>query len=242
MQIYIHRDGQQTGPYSLDDLKAHLDSGALQPTDLAWYEGAADWSPISSIPGVSTTSNTLRVSSRQEQTREDTFEELESEEPKPEKRTQKKWLLNIVALAAMFFALVFLVGTLSMITGSKHDGLPWGILLGGLFLCILSVSICVQCMIALRCGPPSGVCDHCNKTKPTISAGINRHIGAIILFFHKSATGQMCKQCISNVFWQYTLITLFFGWWGAMSLFVTPFVLTNNAVVYIRSLMMKNRN
>ena len=203
MEIYIHRDGQQTGPYSLDDLKAQLDSGVFQPTDLAWYEGAADWAPVSSIPGVSATSNSLRVSVRKEQSN-DTYEELGSEEPKQEKRPQKKWLLNIVALAAMFFALVFLVGTLFMITGSKHDTLPWGILLGGLFLCFLSVSICVQCMIALRCGPPSGVCDHCNKTKPTISAGINRHIGAIILFFHKSATGQMCKQCISNVFWQYT--------------------------------------
>ena len=52
-QLYIHRDGQQFGPYTTEDTQKHLRDGTLVPTDLAWYEGAADWMPLSAIPGIS---------------------------------------------------------------------------------------------------------------------------------------------------------------------------------------------
>lgn len=54
MQIHIHRDGQQTGPFSLEEIRAKLASGELQPTDMAWYEGAPNWLAVSSIPGIGT--------------------------------------------------------------------------------------------------------------------------------------------------------------------------------------------
>ena len=53
MMITISRDGQQFGPYTLGDARAHLASGALQPTDLAWYEGAPGWVPLPDVPGMS---------------------------------------------------------------------------------------------------------------------------------------------------------------------------------------------
>jgi len=52
VQIYIGRDGKRYGPLSLDELNAHLESGRVQQGDLAWFEGAAGWGPISSVPGV----------------------------------------------------------------------------------------------------------------------------------------------------------------------------------------------
>lgn len=53
MMIHISRDGQQFGPYTLEDAQAHLASGALLATDQAWYEGAPDWMPLDQVPGVS---------------------------------------------------------------------------------------------------------------------------------------------------------------------------------------------
>ena len=53
MMIHISRDGQQFGPYTLEDARAHLASGALLATDQAWYEGAPDWMPLDQVPGVS---------------------------------------------------------------------------------------------------------------------------------------------------------------------------------------------
>lgn len=52
MLVHIQRDGQQFGPYTLEDLNAHLASGALLPTDYAWYEGAPSWLVMSDVPGV----------------------------------------------------------------------------------------------------------------------------------------------------------------------------------------------
>ena len=50
MQIYITRNGQQLGPYSIDDVRSQLTKGALQSSDLAWHEGVTDWQPLHLMP------------------------------------------------------------------------------------------------------------------------------------------------------------------------------------------------
>ena len=52
MQITINRDGQNYGPYTVEQLQQMLQAGRAQLTDLAHYEGAAEWVPLSQIPGV----------------------------------------------------------------------------------------------------------------------------------------------------------------------------------------------
>ena len=52
MQIYISRDGEQNGPYGIEDINACLENGTLLPTDLACQDGMTEWVPISQIPGV----------------------------------------------------------------------------------------------------------------------------------------------------------------------------------------------
>jgi len=47
MEIWIGRDGERHGPYQEDDVRQWLRSGQLSPADLAWYEGLADWQPLS---------------------------------------------------------------------------------------------------------------------------------------------------------------------------------------------------
>jgi hypothetical protein len=54
MQIYISRDGQQNGPYGIEDVNAYLENGTLLPTDLACQDGMTEWVPLSQIPGVVT--------------------------------------------------------------------------------------------------------------------------------------------------------------------------------------------
>ncbi len=51
MHIYIHRDGQQFGPYPVEQVKDYMESGNLRADDLAWHEGAADWVPLIQIVG-----------------------------------------------------------------------------------------------------------------------------------------------------------------------------------------------
>ena len=52
MKLYVHHDGQQIGPYSLEDVLAQLAADTIQPTDLAWHEGALEWQPLASIPAI----------------------------------------------------------------------------------------------------------------------------------------------------------------------------------------------
>lgn len=49
--IFIHKNGQQIGPFDPQALVAKLSQGEFSPHDLAWQEGAADWRPINQILG-----------------------------------------------------------------------------------------------------------------------------------------------------------------------------------------------
>ena len=49
MQIYISRDGEQNGPYSIEDVNTYLKDGTLLPTDLACQEGLDEWVPLDEI-------------------------------------------------------------------------------------------------------------------------------------------------------------------------------------------------
>ncbi|MBL68480.1 MAG: hypothetical protein CMO74_08540 [Verrucomicrobiales bacterium] len=52
MQIFINRDGQQFGPFTLDQVNQGLATGQLLPTDFAFFEGLAQWTPLNQIQGV----------------------------------------------------------------------------------------------------------------------------------------------------------------------------------------------
>lgn len=46
---YYARGGQQVGPVSEAQLRALINQGALQPTDLVWRDGMAQWQPVSQV-------------------------------------------------------------------------------------------------------------------------------------------------------------------------------------------------
>ena len=52
VQFFVARSGTNDGPYSLQQLKAHVASGVVKSGDLVWYEGAAGWMPVNQISGV----------------------------------------------------------------------------------------------------------------------------------------------------------------------------------------------
>src|SRR3954468_18354805 len=52
MQIYVGKNGQQLGPFTLDEVNSKLADGTFVGTDLAWFEGTAGWAPLSGVPGI----------------------------------------------------------------------------------------------------------------------------------------------------------------------------------------------
>jgi hypothetical protein len=53
VKIFITKNGQQLGPYTLDQVQTQVAAGVLQADDWAWYDGLADWIPLTHIPGFS---------------------------------------------------------------------------------------------------------------------------------------------------------------------------------------------
>jgi hypothetical protein len=53
MQIHVARDGKQLGVFSLEEINRQLAAGSLSLSDQAWYEGAASWAALSTVPGIS---------------------------------------------------------------------------------------------------------------------------------------------------------------------------------------------
>jgi len=47
MQIYVQHGGQQLGPFTEAELKAQLESGAISAQDHVWWQGQANWIPLS---------------------------------------------------------------------------------------------------------------------------------------------------------------------------------------------------
>jgi len=47
MEVWIGRDGERHGPYKEEDVRQWLRSGQVSRDDLGWYEGLADWQPLS---------------------------------------------------------------------------------------------------------------------------------------------------------------------------------------------------
>jgi len=49
MQFHVQHNGQQSGPHTLEEVRAQLANRTFQPTDLAWHEGLTGWQPLSAI-------------------------------------------------------------------------------------------------------------------------------------------------------------------------------------------------
>lgn len=52
LRILLARDGQQYGPYSLDQVNSMLIAGKAAASDLAWVEGTPSWVALATVDGV----------------------------------------------------------------------------------------------------------------------------------------------------------------------------------------------
>ena len=78
----------------------------------------------------------------------------------------------------------------------------------------------------------NSVCEICLQNKPTRYVDLYENAGALIVRYHKQIKGELCFECQKFVFVRFTLKTLFLGWWGVISFWITPFILLNNVIRY----------
>ena len=49
MQIYVSHNGEEFGPYLVEDLRLDFASGCLLPSDFARHENASEWIPLNTF-------------------------------------------------------------------------------------------------------------------------------------------------------------------------------------------------
>jgi len=49
MNILITKEGQQYGPYTVEEVKQYMADGRLTASSLAWTDGLSNWLPLSSV-------------------------------------------------------------------------------------------------------------------------------------------------------------------------------------------------
>ena len=58
MGIHVSKDGQQYGPYSLEEVKSYLESGQFAVTDFGLSEGRTEWQQLGEILSAPDSSST----------------------------------------------------------------------------------------------------------------------------------------------------------------------------------------
>src|SRR5579884_1204599 len=84
--------------------------------------------------------------------------------------------------------------------------------------------------------PENSICKTCAIQALTKYVEFYQNVGLVFARQWVKIDGTLCRRCIGAYFRSYTLTTLFLGWWGVISFFVTPLILLNNTTRYLLSL------
>lgn len=78
-------------------------------------------------------------------------------------------------------------------------------------------------------------CMACGRNLPTRSVIFNQIIGVIYYWKRSTIEGRLCGYCIERYYWELSLKTIVFGWWGFVSFIFTPIFLILNTLIYWKS-------
>ena len=81
-----------------------------------------------------------------------------------------------------------------------------------------------------------GSCQFCGVRAPVADVHYRQNTGMLVMRQSKEYAGQACRKCGLEWFWKSTLHTLFLGWWGTISFFVTPIFILGNVYSVTKAL------
>ena len=81
-----------------------------------------------------------------------------------------------------------------------------------------------------------GSCEFCGAHAPVADIHYRQNTGLLVMRQTKEWAGQACRKCGLEWFWKSTLHTFFLGWWGTISLFITPIFIIGNVYSVTKAL------
>jgi hypothetical protein len=79
-------------------------------------------------------------------------------------------------------------------------------------------------------------CQGCGSMRATAHVSFHRNVGMLFIRRTYKIEGNLCKSCIKKQFTQFTIKNLLLGWWGTISLFVTPIYAIQNVASYVSAI------
>jgi hypothetical protein len=73
------------------------------------------------------------------------------------------------------------------------------------------------------------VCSNCGSV-PAVNTSFHSHLGVVIVMQTQTMPGPFCRDCGLGVFRNLTSQTLVTGWWGILSVFITPVTILMNLI------------
>jgi hypothetical protein len=149
MLYHVSRNGENFGPYTLEDLQRYLASGNVLLTDLAKSDDMTEWIPVSQIVGVVTPAISLHPGAS-------TYAESLQAYPDPPKL---HWALVLVIgmFTCGIFSLVWMFIQASWMRKVKPDSKVLFYYIAAIVVYVISIFAQVEKMIAIRHGNPVGV-------------------------------------------------------------------------------------
>ncbi len=86
------------------------------------------------------------------------------------------------------------------------------------------------------------ICQKCGREAPTKLVAFGHTIGIITTNIWIWERSRSCKSCMHRAYWKNTLKCLTIGWWGYLTIFLTPAFVAANTAIYIGLLFMKPRS
>jgi hypothetical protein len=68
--------------------------------------------------------------------------------------------------------------------------------------------------------------------RPTAHISLHRNVGMLLMRKTYKIDGNLCKACIRERFSEFMVKNLLLGWWGTISLVMTPIYAVQNVVSY----------
>jgi hypothetical protein len=81
-----------------------------------------------------------------------------------------------------------------------------------------------------------GHCEFCGAKGPVTEVVYRQNTGLVIMRQTRTWAGSACRTCSVALFRRTTLHNLFLGWWGVISLFMTPIFLAINGYYLSKTL------
>ena len=82
------------------------------------------------------------------------------------------------------------------------------------------------------------ICQSCGIEAPSKHVDFHQNIGMLVARQSSNFKGKLCKRCLHKQFWKMTGTTAVVGWFGTISLILTPCFILNNTFRYLAALGM----